>query len=235
VIKIVKALREAGKIPTDDPKDRPARIFNIIRILGQKRYFKYRDKFIKTKEGQAILKHNTPLYEYTKNPELLKGYPKDSLGYHLYLVLSNSKFVDLAKFLNFENEEDKTTLEARYAERERDLHDIYHLVFDYTTSRVGEMAVLWTQYWQGNALGFGFVIMLNSFKFIITHPWEVSKHVVRALWDIYLRQRKIKFNYYPFEDNLHKSIQEIQEELKIGPMPKSVITCEKHTKRISGF
>ena len=108
-----------------------------------------------------------------------------------------------------------------YDSRERDMHDIIHVVFGYSRSRFGEGATIATHYWQGNSFGLAFIVFVGLVRQMLIQP-SAARLMYAAIKDVYKRQRGISFHSYAFEDNLTKDIDKIREELRI-PKPSPAL------------
>ena len=230
MINLLKAFYQWSKIQNDKPEDRPKRVFRMVKLLGHNRYFKSRNKFFKSKENINLLKREKTLSNILENYEDFKNFPEGSLAKEYYNFMQSDE-VDYAKFAmaysesKFKLEED---LHKEFDKRERDLHDLTHLVFGYTRSRFGEGATLVTQYWQGGATGLGMIMLFGVIRTIYKWP-SSAKTLLIACKDIYKRQKNIDLRSYPFEDNLDKSIGQIRKELGISPPTEAINICERFT------
>ena len=137
-----------------------------------------------------------------------KRYKKGTLGKEIYEFMQSEE-VDYAKAVA-----DFGGFTDGYDSRERDMHDIIHVVFGYSRSRFGEGATIATHYWQGNSFGLAFIVFVGLARQMLIQP-SAAKVMYLAIRDVYKRQKGINFHSYVFEDNLTKDIDIIRKELRI--------------------
>ena len=208
MINLIKAIYHWSQLRKDNSKDVPKRVFKIITLLGKKRYLKTKNKFFSNPENVKLLNRDKTLSTLIKDYNKFKKYKKGTLGRELYEFLK-SEDIDYAKaIIDFGNFIDK------YDKRERDMHDITHVIFGYSRSRFGEGATIITQYWQGGFSGFGFITFIGFARQAIKRP-STAKILLKGLKDVYERQKGVKVSSYPFEDNFKKNIDVIRNELNI--------------------
>jgi ubiquinone biosynthesis protein COQ4 len=207
VINFIKAVYHWSRIRKDEPVDRPKRIFKILSLFGTKRYMKTRDKFLSNPDTAALLERDKTLSVLMSNYTEFKRYKKGTLGKEIYEFMQSEE-VDYAKLIA-----DFGGFTDGYDARERDIHDIIHVVFGYSRSRFGEGATIATHYWQGNSFGLAFAVFMGIARQMLIQP-SAAKLMYTAIRDVYKRQKGINFHAYPFEDNLTKDINTIRYELK---------------------
>lgn len=230
MIKFFKALYQWSRIQEDLPEDRPKRVFRMVKLLGNKKYFESRNKFFETKQNVELLKREKTLSDLLENYKDFKDFPLNSLGKEYYNFMQSEE-VDYAKFVAAHNEaemKNDNPLLNEFDKRERNIHDLVHIIFGYTRSRFGEGATLVTQYWQGGSTGLGAIMLFGVLRTIYKWP-SSAKTLLTACKDIYKRQKNIDFRSYPFEDNLLTDINEIRKQLKISPPSSAIQTCERFT------
>lgn len=223
MINFIKALYHWSRIRKDEPVDRPKRIFKIVSLFGTKRYRKTRSKFLADPKNVELLERDVPLYALLANYKKFKRYKKGTLGKEIYDFMQSEE-IDYAKSVA-----DFGGFTDGYDARERDMHDIIHVVFGYSRSRFGEGATIATHYWQGNSFGLAFIVFVGLARQMLIQP-SAARLMYAAIRDVYKRQKGINFHVYPFEDNLTKDINTIRYELKIPSKSLAIQTVDKLSK-----
>jgi len=232
VIRVISAWREFRHIKHVEQKDKPTHLFRVVNLLGSKRYEKTRAKALKDAEFASLLRRSEKLPDILQDMERLKKCPEGSLG-KAYFDFMSSEELDYAAFLSSTEEagfEATNELEKAFEQREKTIHDLIHVLFEYTrASRFGEGATLATHYWQGGATGYGAVAFFGLLRVLKEQPKDAWA-VLRGYASVYRRQRGVNFRMYPFETRLHQQIKDVRRELKIKPMKKWIYLCEKNSQ-----
>ena len=223
MINFIKAVYHWSRIRKDKPVDRPKRIFKILSLFGTKRYMKTRDKFLSNPDTAALLERDKTLSVLMSNYTEFKRYKKGTLGKEIYEFMQSEE-VDYAKLIA-----DFGGFTDGYDARERDIHDIIHVVFGYSRSRFGEGATIATHYWQGNSFGLAFAVFMGIARQMLIQP-SAAKLMYTAIRDVYKRQKGINFHAYPFEDNLTKDLNTIRYELSIPSKTLAIQTVDRLSK-----
>lgn len=226
MIRLIRIFNEWYNIRAGAPQDRPQRVFNLINLLGRSRHFKSRRKFLKEQKNKDLLLEEPHISDILNNNEGLKDTPKGTLINEYYKFI-NSEKIDYYKYATASESirlSKSNKIEDAYDRREITLHDLIHIVFGYNKTHFGEGATLITQYWQGGYLGLGVIVFLGSIRAMWESPEPFT--YLKALKDIYYRQKGIDFRSYPFEDNLLKNVQDIRNELGIRPITNHIKFCD---------
>lgn len=184
---------------------------------------KTRDKFLSNPDTAALLERDKTLSVLMSNYTEFKRYKKGTLGKEIYEFMQSEE-VDYAKLIA-----DFGGFTDGYDARERDIHDIIHVVFGYSRSRFGEGATIATHYWQGNSFGLAFAVFMGIARQMLIQP-SAAKLMYTAIRDVYKRQKGINFHAYPFEDNLTKDINTIRYELSIPSKTLAIQTVDRLSK-----
>lgn len=208
MINFIKALYHWSRIRKDAPINRPKRIFKILSLFGTTRYRKTRADFLSNPNTAALLERDKTLSDIMSNYKDLGKHKEGTLGKEIYEFMQSEE-VDYAKAVA-----DFGGFTDGYDSRERDMHDIIHVVFGYSRSRFGEGATIATHYWQGNSFGLAFIVFVGLARQMLIQP-SAAKVMYLAIRDVYKRQKGINFHSYVFEDNLTKDIDIIRKELRI--------------------
>lgn len=223
MINFIKAVYHWSRIRKDEPVDRPKRIFKILNLFGTKRYRETRDRFLSNPDTAALLERDVTLYTLLADYKKFKRYKKGTLGKEIYEFMQSEE-IDYAKSVA-----DFGGFTDGYDARERDMHDIIHVVFGYSRSRFGEGATIATHYWQGNSFGLAFIVFVGLARQMLIQP-SAARLMYTAIRDVYKRQKGINFHAYPFEDNLTKDINTVRYELKIPSKTHAIQTVDRLSK-----
>lgn len=230
MIRAYRIFNEWRQIEKAHFHDKPTHVFRLIKLLGFERYKKTRDHLLANPKFVELLERETTLSDLLGRWEEFEHAPEGSLAKAYYRFMTADE-VDHAKFL-IAYEENKPSAEMSvcevYDNRERDVHDLIHIVFGYTRTRWGEGATLVTQYWLGGAAAFGAIMLLGMLRSFKHRPYWFFG-LLRGTRDVYRRQKGVPFREYPFEDNLLTPLSQIREELGIGPQTRAMAICERHS------
>lgn len=221
MIRLIKALNHFRKIRPAKEKDRLGHVFNVMAAMGNKRYISTRKKYLKDPIFTELVLSTPTLSDRIKDVEALKRMDKDSFGYAMYEYLADdtidhSKFLAEYEIAGLQTRDDG--LYEAYNNRERDLHDVIHVLFGYNRSRFGEAATVITHYWQGGTSGFAVIMFAGLVRYFFVRPLR-ALIVFRAVFNVWSRQRGVELRLYPIEQNFHKPLLQLREEL--GVLPKS--------------
>ncbi|WP_291812768.1 Coq4 family protein [Limnobacter sp.] len=228
MIRAYRIFNEWRQIQYASAEDKPLHVFRLVKLLGFKRYKNTRNRLLADPKFVELLERDTTLSDLLARWEEFEHAPEGSLAKAYYRFMTADE-VDHAKFIiAYDQNKIGTNLSLHevYDQRERDVHDLIHIVFGYTRSRWGEGATLVTQYWLGGAAAFGAIMLLGALRTFRRRPqWTFG--FLRGTRDVYKRQKNIPFREYPFEDNLLTPLSQIREELGIGPHTKAMALCER--------
>ena len=231
MIRLLRALNQFRKIRTAPEADRLKYVFGTLAAMGHDRYYETRDRYLGDPSFCQLLASKPTLSERMANMDALASMPASSLGRALHEYLSDDE-IDYAKFIT---EYDTAGLSARagvnkkYNDRERDLHDIIHVLFGYERTRFGEAATISTQYWQGGPAGFAVIAFAGVLRYVFVRP-RYAVLVLRALFGAWHRQRGVNLRAYPFEQNLHKDLTAVRQELGIAEKSQALRTVLANTR-----
>ena len=232
MIRLIKALNQFRKIRTASDETRLQYVFGTIAAMGSQRYHKTQARYLSDAGFVKTITKNPTLTHQICDLDALSKFPPSSLGRSLYNFV-NSDDVDYAKFLNEYDtaglSHDGDGVLRIYNERERELHDVIHVVFGYERTRFGEAATVITQYWQGGPSGFAVMTFAGALRYFFIRP-KNAWLVIRALFNVWQRQAGIDVRAYPFERNLHKHINEVRNDLGIKPKSRALRTVLANTR-----
>lgn len=209
----LRAIRTLLKDP-----DRTDQVFVIIRAMSGNALQKCYAQFLKTPIGQAIISEKRQLLTVLQDRDALAGLPAGTLGRH-YLEFTEKESIT-ADGLVAASEDDEPIHDPGlrlYAERTRDMHDLWHVITGYGRDTFGEVCLLAFTYAQTRNRGVGFIALVGLAK----HTKEIGSGVGSAMWQAYLAGRRAE--WLPAQDWEHlltRPIQDVRESLKINPPEK---------------
>lgn len=143
-------------------KEDTTQVFVILEALAGKSGERSFKRFKKSPHATKILSAEKPLMSYLKDREWLAGLPEGSLGQAYY------KFTEVEQITAdglVEASEQGRTLDIDlppqaivYQERQRDAHDLWHVVTGYGRDPLGELALLAVTWRQTGNIGFLLII-----------------------------------------------------------------------------
>jgi len=234
VIRLVKALKHFKGVLKASEEDRLTYVFKVIATMGNKRYEKTRKAHFRNPEFVELLKLKPSLTSQINDLEFLKSLDKNSFGYAVYKFLTEEG-ADQDSFIK-EYEEaglhyNSVGVEKLYNERERDLHDIIHVLFGYERTFFGETSTVLTHHWQGGLSGFAVIGYAGILGFLLGRPLKTFL-LLKVVFSIWNRQRKVNLRSYPLELNFNKPLNQVREELGILPKSKTLnLFCEKTSRK----
>lgn len=184
------ALRRLLREPEDTTQ-----VFRIMRALNADTSHKNYARLLRTAEGGRIAFMHVELAERFSNREWLDALPAGSVGaaYRAFLDRTGFSAQGLADISYAENAEfrDSDHPYAWFGRRERDTHDIWHVLTGYTAEEpLGEACLVAFSYAQTKGLGWGAIGLAAALKSLrmtgdalfAKAVWEGYRHGRRAAW-----------------------------------------------------
>ena len=202
-----KALKELIANPEDTEK-----VFVIVRALSGKTLLRGYNRFVKTEVGQKILDERRELVDTLLDREALAQLPEGSLGRHyLHFVSSENISADgLVDASEIDDREFDNENIARYGNRLRDQHDLWHVLTQYGRDVTGEACLLAFTVAQTWNPGLALIALAGVFKIGSDNDWRVA----RASWSAWRAGRRAA--WLPAQDweaLLAQPIDEVREQL----------------------
>ena len=218
-IKAIKAITRLVRNPTHTHE-----VFIIIRALSGSDLQKGLDRFRTTEVGRSVLKDRTQLMNSLRNKTLLSELPQNSLGQR-YLQFINEQGLS-ADGLVEASEEQADALDADsdlalFATRQRDMHDLWHVLTEYGRDELGEACLLGFTYAQNKNRGVGFIAFVGCFKLYRRHGLSAARSIFSAYLD---GRRAAWLPQQDWEALLHEPIESVRKKLKISS-PVLYQTC----------
>ena len=210
-IKAIKAITRLVRNPTHTHE-----VFIIIRALSGSDLQKGLNRFRTTEVGRSVLKDRTQLMNSLRNKTLLSELPQNSLGQR-YLQFINEQGLS-ADGLVEASEEQADALDADsdlalFATRQRDMHDLWHVLTEYGRDELGEACLLGFTYAQNKNRGVGFIAFVGCFKLYRRHGLSAARSIFSAYLD---GRRAAWLPQQDWEALLHEPIESVRKELKIS-------------------
>jgi ubiquinone biosynthesis protein COQ4 len=172
-----------------DPND-TAQVFRVMAALNGGTSAKNYRRLLQTPEGGRIAYNRVELVDRLTDRGFLSQFAPGTVGAAYRAFLDKTGFS--AEGLAAVDREVKRAREeehphAWFGRRERDLHDIWHVLTGYQAENpLGELCLVAFSYAQNRGLGWAFIAMSGAFK-SMTEPHGPS--VVRAVWEGYRHGR----------------------------------------------
>ncbi len=180
------ALRAIRRLIADP--EQTHEVFTIIRALSGNALENAYQRFVTTEVGQRVLRNKIELLDTLQDRDHLQTFPRDSLGGH-YLQFVTSENLSAEGLVDASDSAEINQLEgdlARFAMRQRDMHDLWHTLTGYGRDTLGELCLLCFTYAQTKNRGIGFICLVGANK--LSH--EYGRGVYRAAWRAYQDGRR---------------------------------------------
>lgn len=148
-------------------KEDTAQVFRFVQALtgdSQRRAF---ERFKQSETGQRILSEKRQLLDVLRDREALARCPEGSLG-RAYLDFVYGQNLSADGLVEASNEGSSRQFESAeeelYANRMRDMHDLWHVVTGYGRDGLGELCLLAFSYAQTGNRGIGAIVLIGVAK-----------------------------------------------------------------------
>jgi ubiquinone biosynthesis protein COQ4 len=172
-----------------DPND-TAQVFRVMAALNGGTAAKNYRRLLQTPEGGRIAYHRVELVDRLTDRGFLSQFAPGTVGaaYRAFLDKTGFSADGLAAVdREVKRERDEEHPHAWFGRRERDLHDIWHVLTGYQADDpLGELCLVAFSFAQNRGLGWAFIAMSGALK-SLTEPHGPS--VVRAVWEGYSHGR----------------------------------------------
>ena len=230
-LKAIQAISRLVKNPTHTHE-----VFVIIRALSGNDLQKGLVRFRKTEVGKSILQNRTQLMRALCNQTNLAELPPESLG-RRYLDFIKAEGLS-ADGLVEASEEQADALDADsdlalFATRQRDMHDLWHVLTEYGRDELGEACLLGFTYAQNKNRGVGFIALVGCFKLYGRHGFSAARSIFRAYLD---GRHAVWLPQQDWEALLHDPITSVREKLNINSptLYHSCLDSYLHASEVKG-
>ena len=179
--KAISAMRRLIKNP-----EATEEVFIIIEALAGNALDKGFQRFRVTEMGRQILAEKRSLLDSLRDREQLATQPKHSLAAH-YLNFVTTEGISADGLA--EPSEDMSSLRnldedlLLFANRQRDMHDLWHTLTNYGRDELGEVCLLAFTCAQSPNRGIAFIALVGAYQMIKRYGWAVPKTVLSAYRD----------------------------------------------------
>ncbi len=201
-----------------DPND-TVQVFRIMQALnGAATKWGY-DKLVATPEGGRMAYRREELCEKLMDRAWVNGFAPGTVGaaYRDFLDRTGYSADGLKEVSNQDRQaEDVAHPYAWYGRRQRDLHDIWHVLTGYQADEpLGELCLVNFSYAQGGGLGWGFIAKMGVLKTLFKkNGWTVY----RAVREGYARGRKAAWlNHEDIEVLFAENLDAARKRLRLDP------------------
>jgi ubiquinone biosynthesis protein COQ4 len=192
-------------------------VFTIIDALSGNSLEKGFQRFRATKTGQTILSERRSLLDTLRDRESLANLPKHSLAAN-YLHFVTSENISAEGLVEpSEDMRASRNLDADrllFANRQRDMHDLWHTLTAYGRDELGEVCLLAFTTAQSPNRGIAFICLVGIFQLSKRLGWAVPKAAYRAYRD---GKRAQWLPAQDWEQLLSQPIGDVRAKLNIPP------------------
>ncbi|HJP49882.1 MAG: Coq4 family protein [Pseudomonadales bacterium] len=214
----LKALEALSK----NPDDTAQAIRAIVAMSGNsgERLF---NRFKRSNRGARILREKLELYDILSDIDQLGEMPEGSLGHGIWTFYTKEELS--AQGLKGASEAasdgtaqgDPNSDQAIFGRRNRELHDVFHVLTGYGRDMRGEMAVLAFTFAQTKSTGIGYMVMRS----MEGNGWD--SETGRLMRQGYWRGRRAQWLIdQDWEELLPMPLEQLRSDLGVGPAPEYV-------------
>ena len=158
-------------------------VFTIIRALSGSDLQAGLARFKETEIGERVLKNRLQLRDSLREQHLLDALPKGSLGkkYCAFVQEQNLSADGLEKANQQISRSEIADPDLKlFASRQRDMHDLWHVVTGYGRDELGEACLLAFTYAQNKNRGVGFIALVGCFKLFTKYRFNAARSILQA-------------------------------------------------------
>lgn len=204
-----------------DPED-TEKVFVILRSLTGNAIQRGYRRFRTTEVGQRALNNPVTLLDHLRDREALRALPAGSLG-RAYLQFVESEQISADGLVAASDAEGRFSDAGlqKFAERQRDMHDLWHVLTRYGRDSFGEVCLLAFTFAQTWNPGIATIGVVGAYK----TSQELGKGVWRAFWRGFADGRRAAWlPAVDWESMLARPIDEVRAELRITePTPYQAV------------
>src|SRR5438477_10490459 len=171
----IKALRAVHNLMRN--REDTHQVFLLIDALRGKTTLRQLARFRQTEFGQRALAERRRLFDRLEDWETLKALPAGTLGraYYEFMASENLSAAGLAKVSTIPQSSDDSIW---FRERNREMHDLLHIVTDYGRDPLGEASLVAFSYAQTRQLGFAVIALFASRRISQARPGQPIRRVI---------------------------------------------------------
>jgi ubiquinone biosynthesis protein COQ4 len=189
-------------------------VFLLIDALRGKTTLRQLARFRQTEFGQRALAERRRLFDRLEDWETLKALPTGTLGraYYEFMESEHLSAAGLAKVSTIPQSDDDS---IRFRERNRDMHDLLHIVTGYGRDPLGEASLVAFSYAQSRQRGLAVIALFAARRISQARP---GKPIRRVVFEGYRRGRRAKWLVgADWEALLSRPVEEIREQYAVPP------------------
>src|SRR5204863_217088 len=189
-------------------------VFLLIDALRGKTTLRQLTRFRTTEFGRAALAERRRLFDRLEDWDTLKSLPAGTLGraYYEFMASEHLSAAGLAKVSTIPQSSDDSIW---FRERNREMHDLLHVVTGYGRDPLGEACLVAFSYAQTGQLGFAVIALFAARRISQARPGQPIRH---AIFEGYRRGRRagwlIGANW---EALLNRPVEAIREQYAVRP------------------
>ncbi len=191
-------------------------VFLLIEALRGKTTLRQFARFRQSETGQRMLGERPSLLARLSDRAGLAALPSGSLGraYYEFMAsedLSAEALVEQSKVQRPAADDEITW----FRERNREMHDLLHIVTGYGRDPLGEACVVAFSYAQTGQKGFAVIAAVTAFRLARKLP---GQHVMRAVFEAYRQGRRAEWLIVAdWESLLSRPLEAVRAQLKVSP------------------
>ncbi len=207
----IRAIRALIRNPDDT-----ARVFDVIDALSGATGDRLYQRFRRTEVGSRLLEERPDLLARLSDREALRALPSGTLGRHYADFMSREQISADGLVEASEHTRDALPPERRwFADRLRDMHDLWHVVTGYERDLLGEASLLAFTYAQTRNPGIGAIVATAWWR-----AGRFSPEARRLIGEGYRRGRGAAWlPGQPWEELLALPLEEARTRLAVGAPP----------------
>src|SRR5215469_17291846 len=229
----LNALRAVRKLMRD--RENTQQVFLLIEALRGKTTLRQLARFRQTETGRAVLGESRRLLDRRNDRASLAALPRGSLGHAYYdfmatANLSAEALVEMSKIRRPAAPDDVTL----FRDRNREMHDLFHIVTGYGRDSLGEACLVAFSYAQTKLKGFAVIAVFAARRIARSRP---GQPVRRAIFEGYRHGRSA--GWLPgadWEALLNQPVEAIRAQFAVRPAryyPKVLAAMRKADDKAS--
>ncbi|MFK7916002.1 MAG: Coq4 family protein [Pseudomonadales bacterium] len=219
-----------------NPED-TAKVFVILEALTGdallRGYRRFRNTPVGLRVAEQARQDDQPLLDVLRDREALRSMPAGSLG-RTYLNFVETEQITADGLVEASEADERFSDPGlqQYAERLRDMHDLWHVTTRYGRDTFGEVCLLAFTYAQTRNRGIGVIALVGAFK----TQKELGRGVWRAVFRGFNDGRKAAWlPAADWEALLARPLDEVRETLRVAaPTPYQAIWAEHRAVSAAG-
>ena len=198
-------------------KEDTRQVFLLMDALRGKTTHRNLERFRRTREGQAVLAERRRLLDALNDRERLAALPAGTLGraYYEFMATENLSADGLVEASRIRRAPEQDDL-ILFRERNREMHDLLHMVTGYGRDALGEACVVAFSYAQTKLKGFAVIAFFGGLNVARRLPGQPIR---RAVWEAYRRGSKAQWLIgADWEALLARPLAEVRAQFTVPPM-----------------